>query len=235
MKAIIFDKDGTLIDFDAVWVPISYFAIKEFLRRINKEDVAVEKILSVFGIENGVTDINGIICKGTYALMGQAIYDFLKEDGFEYTVKEITEIMIECYHNNMQHGDIKPTVANITEILGELKDRGIKLAVVTTDDAYITEKCLKAIDVYDYFDFIYTDDGKNPTKPDPYYINKFCEDSGIEKSEILMVGDTQTDVLFAKNSGVKFMGVAKTENNKAVLSKIADTVANGLSYLFNFI
>ena len=57
----------------------------------------------------------------------------------------------------------------------------------------------------------------------------------IEKSEILMVGDTQTDVLFAKNSGVKFMGVAKTENNKAVLSKIADTVANDLSYLFNFI
>ncbi len=35
IKAIIFDKDGTLIDFDSFWVTISEYAIKEMLEALN--------------------------------------------------------------------------------------------------------------------------------------------------------------------------------------------------------
>ena len=35
VKAIIFDKDGTLIDFDSFWITVSVDAIKHILKNVN--------------------------------------------------------------------------------------------------------------------------------------------------------------------------------------------------------
>lgn len=230
-KAIFFDKDGTLIDFDAIWVTVSYTAIGALLKKISMEHILVAEILEIFGIHNDVTDIEGIICKGTYKLMGEALYNYLKEKGCENTVEEITDWMVEEYHKYAAEADIKPACKNIREVLKELKSMGIIINLITTDDAYITNKCLAAIGIEDCFDVIFTDDGEYPTKPDPYCINKFCDETNIAKSEIIMVGDTMTDALFAKNSGVKFVGVAKNQNNRKTLETETDTVIYDISYL----
>lgn len=230
-KAIFFDKDGTLIDFDAIWVTVSYTAIGNLLKKIGMENISVIKVLQIFGIENDVTDINGIICKGTYKLMGEALYEYLKPLGCKYSLKEITDWMVEEYRKYVATADIKPTCENIVGVLEELKSMGIIIGLVTTDNAYITQKCLEAIGVSDCFDVIFTDDGEYPTKPDPYCINKFCVENNISKAEIIMVGDTMTDAGFAKNSGVKFVGVAKTENNRKTLETDTDTVIYDISCL----
>ncbi|MBQ7348718.1 MAG: HAD-IA family hydrolase, partial [Clostridia bacterium] len=111
------------------------------------------------------------------------------------------------------------------------KEKGIKLAVVTADDAFTTEKCLKALGIDDMFDVVYTDDGTHPNKPDPYCIEDFCAKYGLSKGQVVMVGDSLTDVNFAKNGGVKFVGVAKGEKNTAFLSAHADTVLPDISHL----
>ena len=76
-EIIVFDKDGTLIDFDAFWVNVSISAVKEVLKLIGKEEIDIKKILNSFGVENGVTDMDGILCKGTYEELGIALYDVL--------------------------------------------------------------------------------------------------------------------------------------------------------------
>lgn len=49
----------------------------------NKEDVDINLIMKSFGVENGVVDIDGILCKGTYEQLGMAMYDILKQAGCE--------------------------------------------------------------------------------------------------------------------------------------------------------
>ena len=75
-EGIIFDKDGTLLDFDAFWVKESVVAIREFLNDIGTELVDISEILTALGVRDGRTDTNGVLCKGTYEQWGRSYMMF---------------------------------------------------------------------------------------------------------------------------------------------------------------
>ena len=234
-KAVIFDKDGTLLDFDSFWVEISYNAIREILEKIEIKNIDANEILEFMGVKNKETDITGVLCHGTYAQLAQEICVFLGKYGYEFSSDSLTELVVEAYRSNMHRGVVKPTCEDIVETLINLKNQGIRLIVVTTDDAVITKRCLEALKIEDLFDCIYTDDGKTPVKPDPYCIEEICRKYGLEKSQIVMVGDTLRDVEFARNGHIKVIGVAKNENNRKILEREADVVVPNISYVYDVI
>ena len=57
----------------------------------------------------------------------------------------------------------------------------------------------------------------------------------MERGEILMVGDTLTDITFAENGGIKSMGVSKTDEGKQLLLSKANFVADDISQIFDVI
>lgn len=234
-EAIIFDKDGTLIDFDAFWVTVSINAINYLLKKLNREDIPLEELLAAIGVENGVSDIDGILCKGTYEQMAAAINEVLKKYGCVIAGDEMVQMVLDAYNRNADSGEIKPTCENIKEVLTRLKEKGIKLLVVTTDNYKITQKCLRELGIEELFDRIYTDDGKTPVKPDPHCVLDFSESTGIEKDKIIMVGDTMTDIRFARNAGIFVVGVGTTAKNRQHLAEYADAVIENVSYIFDFI
>ena len=229
--AIIFDKDGTLIDFDAFWVTVSIKALEDVLRTLNRTDIPLSEILEAFGVQDGVTEIDGVLCKGTYEQMGGIVHDILCKYGCELSRSETIALVIDAYNRNAEAGEVKPICPDLFEVLTELKKRNKKLAVVTTDNEQITLKCLKKLGIYELFDKIYTDDGNTPTKPNPYCAIDFEALSGVKRERMIMVGDTMTDVKFARNAGIAVICVAKTEKNRAILSPVADAVVPDLSAL----
>lgn len=233
--AIIFDKDGTLIDFDAFWVPISVKAIGSVLKRLNMDLAIGERILEAFGVSDGVTSIDGVLCKGTYRQMGEIMRGILCEYGYDGSVDEAVTLLANAYDKSTDAGRIKPTCHKLAEALRELKDRGKHLAVVTTDNEVITRKCLKALGIEELFDKIYTDDGVTPPKPNPFCAIDFCRLCGIEKDRAVMVGDTMTDVKFAKNAEISVLGLAKTDTNRVILEADADAVISKISDLIDII
>ena len=230
-EAIIFDKDGTLIDFDAFWVAVSQKALGIVLEKFNMPGSLGEEILRAFGVRNGVTSINGILCKGTYEQMGEIVYDTFHRQGCECDCAEVTDAVIEAYNESADAGEVKPTSLALAEVLSELKRKNKKLAVVTTDNEIITRKCLSALGIEHLFDKIYTDDGVSPTKPDPFCALDFCKLYGIEPQNAAMVGDTLTDVRFADNAGMSMVALAKSEENRAILSEHTSTVISDMSEL----
>ena len=62
---VLWDMDGTLLDFDSFWLTISYKAIGDILKAVQTELDLTEEILLALGVKDKVTDINGILCKGT--------------------------------------------------------------------------------------------------------------------------------------------------------------------------
>ncbi|MBQ7037301.1 MAG: HAD hydrolase-like protein [Clostridia bacterium] len=235
VKAIIFDKDGTLIDFDSFWIAVSVNAINHILRYFGREDIPLSEILSAIGVGNGVSDIDGLLCKGTYEQIALAINDVLKKYGCHVSDDEIIRVAVEAYNRNADSGVVKATCENIKEVLSGLKEKGIKLAVVTTDNPEITHKCLEELGTLALFDKVYTDDEKTPVKPDPYCAFDFSEFTGAEKHEMVMVGDTMTDVHFARNAGIAVIGVGKTEEKRNRLCEHADAVMPDISHIFAYI
>jgi len=94
-EAIIFDKDGTLIDFDAFWVSVSVKAIEDVLHQTGLQEVPVTAILEAFGVHDGVTDINGVLCKGTYEEMGHIVHGILAAHGCTLTRDEVVKFLSE--------------------------------------------------------------------------------------------------------------------------------------------
>ena len=227
--AIIFDKDGTLLDFDAFWVPVTELAVNRVLDKLNMTKAPVEEILVAFGIRDGVTSVDGILCRGTYTEMAEIMYEILKGYGYRDTRESLEASLIEEYGKSTANGLIKPTCPDLAATLAYLKGQNKRLAVVTTDNPDITLTCLKSLGIDGFFDRIYTDDGKMPTKPDPYCLIDFCTAFGVSPERTVVVGDTITDVKFASNAGALSIALVSKENGEknfadrstAIISKIS--------------
>jgi len=216
-KLIIFDKDGTLLDFDAFWLPVSEAAISEILLRAQIDASVSKEIFKAFDVKDGVTAITSELCHGTYASMGRVIYSVLQNHNVKLSEDEIISLTREAYHKHMNFGEFKPTSENLYASLKELRESGITLGVVTTDAPLVTEECLKQLGIRELFDFVLTDDGVIPPKPSPVSLELVREKLCISKDEVLMVGDTLTDVSYARAAGVKVVGLAKNAHNADIL------------------
>ena len=189
----------------------------------------LSEVLEAFGVHDGVTDINGVLCKGTYEQMGTIVYNILQKHGCKRSCEDIVALVISYYNSSADAGEVKPTTVGLAEILRGLRDEGKRLAVVTTDNAHITQKCLESLGISELFDRIYTDDGEYPTKPDPTCVYNFCELVGVDRSMVVMAGDTMTDLIFAKNAGTSSIAIARTEEERAFLSPYATAVARDIA------
>lgn len=235
IEAIIFDKDGTLLDFDPFWVSVSVHAINDTLKAVGREDIPVKECLAAIGVKDGISDIDAVLCKGTYEEIGEAVHGVLRAHGCETPVAETVRLVIDGYNRNADKGEVLPTCENLKEVLTSLKAQGKKLLVITTDNEVITKSSLARLGVAELFDRICTDDGKTPVKPDPACVFKFCEDTGIPKEHVIMVGDTMTDIRFAKNAGIRSVGVGAKAENRALLAPHADFTVPDVSHIFEIL
>lgn len=230
-KGVIFDKDGTLLDFEALWTEVAFYALRHIFKQLDISEKWYTGALRAIGVKEDGADVDGVLCKGTYGDVSQTLHGYFTENGIQTQWKQVYAVTVDAFHKSADKGKIAPTCPDIRGTLNALKSLGIKLAVMTSDDTFVTEKCLRALGIDDLFDVIYTDDGTHPNKPDPYCINAFCEAFGLKKEEVAMVGDSLTDVTFAKNGGVFAVGVAKTKENAMFLTGKADVVVHDISLL----
>ena len=234
-KAIIFDKDGTLLNFDSFWVKVSVKALSEIFTLLNIKNVEINEVLLAYGVTDGITDIDGVLSKGTYRQMGEILAEILSRHGYNFNIDKLTKLLHEAYDNNAEAGEFIPNTEDLKEYLHKFKEMGIKMAVVTTDNETVTAKCLKKLGIENVFTKVYTDNGIYPTKPDPYCAFDFMKLTKIDAEEIYMVGDTQTDVKFARNAGIKVICIAKNDVNRNKLLPLADAVVSNYQELYNII
>lgn len=230
-KAILFDKDGTLLNFDAFWISLARTALAELFATCGVAFPEGE-VMELVGVKDGKTDINGVLVYGTYGDMAQVIYPILTRGGYGGTLDEVHQEANRVFCRCVDAGEILPDCADLCGVLQQLKDAGMTLAVVTSDTPEMTEKCLEVLGIRKYFSAIYSDDGVLPHKPDPFCAEEFCRAFGMAKEETVMVGDTMTDMNFARNAGIRGIGIAKDETRRNILSAATDTLIFDLAELY---
>ena len=112
-KAILFDKDGTLLAFDAFWLAVTEYAVDDILARLGMEHVSREVVLEAFGVVDGVVDITGVLCHGTYKQMGEALHASLAPLGCTADSDAVTTAVTEAYRANKHHGRVEGDCENI--------------------------------------------------------------------------------------------------------------------------
>lgn len=226
MKGIIFDKDGTLLKFESFWKPVTENAVAYILKKKKAAAELKDKMMEAVGADSG---IRGLICSGTYAQISEAFRKVLEECGADTDGME--ELTLEAFQRSIGSGRIVPACRDMDAVFDRLRKNGIRIFLVTTDCREITESCLDELKIRKYFDEIYTDDNGRHSKPDPYYIDVIVKKYGMDKEELVMVGDTATDMEFARNGGIRAVGVAACEADRRVLEQYTDTVLDNIGLL----
>lgn len=206
----LFDLDGTLTD-PAIGITNSVmYALKKF-------DIEVKDRSEL------------------YPFIGPPLdYSFMTFFGF---TKEQADLAIKYYRENFSSTGLfeNEVYDGVPEILSEMKNRGVSIALATSKPYEFSIKILRHFDLYRYFDFFgaATMDGKISKKED--VIAKLLEDMGVEdKTRMLMIGDRYHDIEGARANVLDSAGVLWGYGSKEELENAgAKYILNGPEEILN--
>lgn len=211
-KIVIFDLDGTL------------------LNTLDDLSDSTNYALSKFGYPTRtIEEVRQFVGNGVAKLIERAIPDGKNNSNFE----KCLSIFKENYAQNMYN---KTAPYNgIIEMLSNLKSKGIKIAVVSNKfDLAVKELCKK------YFEgFIDFAAGENEAlgikkKPAPDTVLSVLRKFSFSPEDAVYVGDSDVDIMTAKNSKMRCISVTwGFRDEKFLLKNGATILINAPSEIYN--
>lgn len=225
IKGILFDKDGTLIDY-SMWKNAGINLIKVVMNENGITDEKIYKqLLKSIGIyENGV-DPFGALAYKSHEEVAKELHFVLSKQNVEINYDLFIDHVTEFLRKEVLRDDVelKP-ITNLNLLLDSLKQRGMKIGLVTSDSLQSATHFINKFNLNDSFDFIGAKDGVFKLKPHFDMCEKFLNDYGLKPCEVAVVGDSYSDMLFAKNSGALAIGVLSGVSSKINLKDMADII-----------
>ena len=196
MKACIFDLDGTLTD----TLESLAFSVKETLKEMGLPQITTDECRSFVG-------------NGARYLMERALE--AAGDRELSRIEEGMEVYGRIFDENCTY--LVTPYEGITETLKQMKDKGIKLAVLSNKPHQQTQKVVERIFGEDVFDCVQGQKEGIARKPDPDGIYRLLEEMQAGREECLYVGDSEVDVETGRNAGVRMVGVSWGFRSREVL------------------
>ena len=209
IKGILFDKDGTLLEFQSTQHSIYTTLLARLKDDYRVPDPLLRQLSEALGLLPGRLTPDSLIQFSTNQQIAQALFDtcrsYAEERGWQRPLdaNDLLELI-----EQFSLGDDVPYVAlpNVPETLSYLRRKDYKLGVATVDTLTATVAGLKKTGILDYFDYLGTGEDSRP-KPDTALADSFCSECGVLPNELLIVGDGTNDMLFAQNVGAHFIGI----------------------------
>ncbi len=135
------------------------------------------------------------------AFVGNGIRNLIKRSLPEGAANEFADTVLADFraHYALHCSDKTHPYAGMTALLGELREAGIKTALVSnkTDSAVQS----LAVQYFDgLFDHVAGEKENVPRKPAPDPVNNALSSLGISRENAVYIGDSEVDVLTAKNA-----------------------------------
>ena len=159
------------------------------------------------------THIKQFVGDGYKLLMERALH-FSGDETLKHYAESL-EIYTELFaKHSLYH--VKP-YDGIPELLTELRQRGIKIAVLSNKPHERTVENIEAVFGRGYFDSVAGEQPGIPKKPDPAGVWKILERFGAKPEEALYFGDTNTDMKTGLGAGLHTVGVTWGFRDRAEL------------------
>lgn len=213
-KLVIFDLDGTLLDTIADLAAATNYALQACGYPTHDTDAYR------FFVGNGINKLfERALPEGTRS----------KEN-----VLKIRSLFVPYY--NEHNADLSRPYPDIENLLETLQKKGYMLAVASNKYHEATQKLIKQYFPRINFLAILGQRENIPAKPDPQVVYEIMEKAGVERNEVVYIGDSSVDMQTGANAGVTTIGVCwgfrpRTELEAYNPSLIAEQAEDILHFL----
>ncbi len=234
IKGILFDKDGTLLDFHLLWSRSAPVVVDQLIHMNQWDETEVDRdfILKAMGVEAERVIPEGALAYMTYSEIGGEISRALSQKKIHKDSVLLGSQLSVLYETVISDKDYsKSVITDLPNLFHQLKGMGLKIGLATADTFHSAQKCFKALNVYESFDFIGSDDGILRPKPKADMFDSFAKKFGFLPEEIAVVGDTPNDMIFAHKCGGTGIGVLSGLSSLKDLEDKADYVISSVKTL----
>ncbi|WP_422377275.1 HAD family hydrolase [Roseibium sp.] len=222
VRAILFDKDGTLFSFDATWMA---YCERMFDRLTGSDEALSDELAEICGYDRreGTFVPGSVIVAGSTEEVLRLWAGRLGEGGLG-KVRRAHEAAVRAL-------PLVP-VAGARVALENLHRNGIFLGVATNDTEASARDQLAHAGLSELFGFVAGSDSGYGAKPGPGMAEGFGRASGISPAETAMVGDSVHDMEFARNAGLaERLAVLSGPAELKELERFATAVLPDISHL----
>ncbi|MGB3496366.1 MAG: HAD family hydrolase [Elainellaceae cyanobacterium] len=200
IKAVVFDKDGTLAD------------SRTFLRQLGQRrsrliDAKIpgvdQPLLMAFGIEDNRLNPAGLMATGTRQESQIAAAAYIAETGRGWA--EAMAIAQSAFEEAEPANERKalqtPIFEGAKELMKTLNAHSLKQGILSSD---ITAHVIDFVQCYDLESLVEVAMGTDlpPAKPDPTLLHHMSQKLEINPESILVIGDSAVDIQMAHRAGV---------------------------------
>ena len=228
IRAILFDKDGTLLDFDATFGPAGWHILNDLaggdggllnaLAEVAGYDLDTRRFAHDSAFIADPTEI--------YGPGWAAVLDRPCDSEFCALVDRLTT------HYAMS--SLTP-FGDVDETLAELAGRGLPLGVATNDTEESAREQIAALGLDGHLTFVVGYDSGHGAKPGPGMVHAFSGHTGVPPAEIAMVGDSLRDLQCARAAGAVAIAVTTGLAAAETLAAHADHVIGRLGDVIHLV
>lgn len=192
-KAVLFDLDGTLVDS----VGQLTTAINALLQSMQRSPLTEQDVIGMVG--KGVTVLLERVCRARQLPHDPKALAHMQTQ-YMRLVREV-------------RAERAPFFAGALDGVHQVRQAGLRTALVTNKARIMTEDFLNAYGVAKLFDVVMTPEDVAYSKPSPEMLLSACHRLGCSAQEAVMVGDSSNDAIAARRAGMD-MVLVKTGYNE---------------------
>jgi phosphoglycolate phosphatase len=226
---VIFDKDGTILDFGRMWAGWA-----EGLAAALSTDTGLDvdgPLFAMLGYDPVMRTVRpgGGLAATPMARLRERTAGVLKEAGLDSA--EAERALAAAWHAP-DPIELAHPLADLPMLFGRLRASGRKAAIATTDDRDPTERTLAALGLADALDAILCADDGVAVKPAPDMVVRLCAETGCQPKRAAVIGDSEADLRMARAAGVgRAIAVLSGVGDRAHLAPLADVVIDSIGDL----
>lgn len=194
IAGILFDKDGTLLDYAKSWVPVNY----ELAKIAAKGDEALARTLLKAG---GMDADTGHVLPDSLLAAGNTveIATGFVAAGAPFTVEALTTLFDGLFARSAEYA---VPVTDLGSFFAGLHAKGYRLGVASSDNERSIRETARRFGFDGYLHYIAGYDSGYGVKPQPGMVLGFCAATGLDPQQVVVVGDNNHDMHMGRNAGV---------------------------------
>ena len=230
LKALLFDKDGTLVHFDRTWGP----SAGHVMRMLAGGDT--DALARLEAVSHYLPDEERFLPSSPLVAGSSAHYGPLWAQALGVPADKDLFDRIDVLFREAGLRHLTP-IGRPADVLGQLHAAGLRLAIVTNDAEENARTQADALGLLHLLDRVHGYDSGFGSKPDPGMVCAAAQAFDVSPGEVAVIGDSAHDLSAARGAGARFIlvrsGPAPVEDLLPHSDLVVDSIDDLPSLLLN--